>query len=79
MKGLITLDYQGLAVQANRAAWFNATIIAALFGKRPIDWLRSPETERYIQALCKREAEKQGKSEVRKSHFVKTKKGGDLS
>ena len=76
---ILKLDYQGLPVHANREAWFNATQIAAMFGRRPIDWLRLPETERYIRALCKREAEKQGKSEVRKSHFVKTKKGGDLS
>ena len=76
---ILKLDYQGLPIHANREAWFNATQIAALFGRRPIDWLRLPETERYIQALCKREAGKQGKSEVRKSHFVKTKKGGDLS
>ena len=76
---ILKLDYQGLSVHADREAWFNATEIAAMFGRRPIDWLRLPETERYIQALCKREAEKQGKSEVRKSHFVKTKKGGDLS
>ncbi|MDO4640785.1 MAG: KilA-N domain-containing protein [Neisseria sp.] len=75
----LSLDYQGLAVSATHEAWFNATQIAAMFGRRPIDWLRLPETERYIQALCKREAGKQGKSEVRKSHFVKTKKGGDLS
>lgn len=76
---ILKLDYQGLPIHANREAWFNATQIAAMFGRRPIDWLRLPETERYIRALCKREAEKQGKSEVRKSHFVKTKKGGDLS
>ena len=76
---ILKLDYQGLPVHADRKAWFNATEIAAMFGKRPIDWLRLPETERYIQALCEHEAGKQGKSEVRKSHFVKTKKGGDLS
>lgn len=77
---LLTLSYSGGAVTANSEAWFNATEIAAMFGKRPIDWLRLPETERYIEALCKREAEKQGKPEVRKSHFVKSIKGGnDLS
>lgn len=58
---ILKLDYQGLPVHADREAWFNATQIAAMFGRRPIDWLRLPETERYIQALCKREAEKQGK------------------
>lgn len=55
-------------VSANTTGWlqseidgYNATQIAAMFGRRPIDWLRLPETERYIRALCKREAEKQGK------------------
>ena len=50
---ILKLDYQGLPVHANREAWFNATQIAAMFGRRPIDWLRLPETERYIRALCK--------------------------
>ena len=73
----LTLNYNGLPLHANREAWFNATEIAAMFGKRPIDWLRLPETERYIAALCKREAEKQQIAEVRKSHFIKTRKGGN--
>jgi hypothetical protein len=39
-----------------------------------------PETERYIQAFCKREAEKQadsntGKSRITKSRFIKAKRG----
>ena len=72
MKNLITLNYQNMIIHASREAWFNATEIAALFGKRPIDWLRLPETERYITALCKHEADKSGKSEVRKSHFVRS-------
>ena len=72
---LLTLDYNGGGITANREAWFNATEIAAMFGKRPVDWLRLPDTERYIAALCKHEAEKSGKSEVRKSHFTKTVKG----
>lgn len=55
---ILKLDYQGLPVHADREAWFNATEIAAMFGKQPYEWLRLPETERYIQALCKREAEK---------------------
>lgn len=55
------------------AGWFNATEAAKRFGKKSIEWLRLPDTEKYIAALCK-------KAEVGKSHFVKTKKGGsDLS
>lgn len=77
---LLTLDYNGGGITANHEAWFNATEIAAMFGKRPVDWLRLPDTERYIAALCKAEAQKQNKPEVRKSHLVKTIKGGnDLS
>lgn len=67
MKAL-PLNYQGMMIHASRDAWFNATEIAALFGKRPIDWLRLPETERYIDALCQRH-------EVGKSHFIKTSRG----
>ena len=40
---ILKLDYQGLPVHADREAWFNATEIAAMFGRRPIDWLRLPE------------------------------------
>ena len=64
----ITLKWEGIDLHANRDAWFNATEIAALFDKRPIDWLPLPETERYIAALCQR-------YEVRKSHFIKTSRG----
>lgn len=73
MKSVITLQYQDTSLHASREAWFNATEIASMFDKRPIDWLRLPETERYIQALIKREKEKQAKSEVRKSHITKSK------
>ena len=77
---IIKLDYTDRAISATREAWFNATEIAAMFGKQPYEWLRLPETERYIQALCKREAEKQadsntGKSRITKSRFIKAKRG----
>lgn len=83
MKALIPLLYENTALHASREAWFNATEIAAMFGKRPIDWLRLPETEKYIEALIRREASKQAevrKSRIGKSDFIKTYKGGnDLS
>ena len=66
---ILKLDYQGLPVHADREAWFNATEIAAMFGKQPYEWLRLPETERYIQALCKREAEKQADSNTGKGQI----------
>ena len=55
---ILKLDYQGLPVHADREAWFNATEIAAMFGRRPIDWLRLPEgdvfepVESHQQAKC---------------------------
>ena len=81
MKNLITLNYQNMIIHATNEAWFNATEIAAMFGKQPYEWLRLPETKRYLDALIKREAEKidgesdAGKSRITKAHFVKTQKG----
>ena len=81
MKNLITLNYQNMIIHATNEAWFNATEIAAMFGKQPYEWLRLPETKRYLDALIKREAEKidgesdTGKSRITKAHFVKTQKG----
>ena len=83
MKNLITLNYQNMIIHTSREAWFNATEIAAIFGKLPHEWLRLPETNRYLEALIKREASKQaeaGKSRIGKLDFIKTYKGGnDLS
>jgi hypothetical protein len=70
MQRLVKKNYQGLLVQFTGDGWFNATVVAAKFGKRPIDWLRLPEINRYVARLCE-------KSEVKKSHFVKTKRGGN--
>ncbi|UOO81609.1 KilA-N domain-containing protein [Uruburuella testudinis] len=79
---LLILNYNGGGITANREAWFNATEIAAHFGKQVYEWLRLPETERYIAALCKREEEKQensntGKSRITKSSFIRSKRGNN--
>lgn len=65
---VVNADYNGISVSFTGDGWFNATQAAERFGKRPADWLRLPETEKYIGALCR-------KSDVRKSHFTFTKKG----
>lgn len=72
MKNVIQLNFNDQVIHADKSAWFNATEMAALYDKRPIDWLRLPETGRYVDALCLR-------FEVRKSHFVKTVRGGDVA
>lgn len=69
---IVKVDYQGLLVSFDTEAWFNATEAAERFGKRPVDWLRLPDTEKYLSILCRR-------NEVGKSHFVKTRKGGNTA
>ncbi|STZ76857.1 KilA-N domain-containing protein [Bergeriella denitrificans] len=82
MNALVKLDYHNTAIHADREAWFNATEIAAHFGKQVYEWLRLPETERYIAALCKREEEKQansntGFSRITKSSFIRSRRGNN--
>ncbi|QSA98722.1 KilA-N domain-containing protein [Methylococcus sp. EFPC2] len=48
---LIRLAYQELSVGFTREGWFNATGVASHFGKQPHEWLRLPDTERYLRAL----------------------------
>lgn len=68
MSNIIHINYSDSQLDFNADGWFNATIAAAKYSKRPIDWLRLPETGRYLEALCR-------KSDVGKSHFTKTQKG----
>nr|AFA45161.1 Kil A-N domain [Avibacterium paragallinarum] len=69
MSNIITADYNGTQVFFQDDAYLNATAIAAHFNKKPIEWLRLPSTEEYINTLCE-------KAKVGKSHFVKTTRGG---
>ena len=68
---LVTPEYQGLSYDFTEDGLFNATKAAAHFGKRPVDWLRLPDTERYITSLC-------AHHKVRKSHFIKTRRGKNV-
>jgi hypothetical protein len=45
-------DYDGMAASFTGDAWFNATTAAKHFGKRLDNWLKSPETKAYIEALA---------------------------
>ena len=67
---LIVAEYRGNGYSFRDDGWFNATDAARRFGKRPIEWLRLPETERYIAARC-------ASLKVGKSHFVQTSRGGN--
>jgi hypothetical protein len=71
MTTLIVAEYDGKAYNFQADGWFNATLAASRYEKkRPAEWLRLPETKRYLDALCNR-------SKVGKSHFVKTHRGGN--
>lgn len=72
MTALMKFEFNGEGHSFDEQGWFNATEAAKRFDKRPIDWLRLPETEKYISAMCR-------KSKVRLSHFVKTRRGGSTS
>ncbi len=58
-----------ITFQLGEATMVNATEMAKPFGKRPVDWLRLPNTQEFLAKLA----------EVRKSHngFVVTVKGGN--
>lgn len=53
MKNVIPFPYQDKVVRFNVDGWINATDIAKKNGKLPNEWLRLPETKRYIDALAK--------------------------
>ncbi len=66
---LILAEYHGVPYQFTDAGWFNATEAARRFGKKPAEWMRSPETRRYLRALAR-------SCKVEKSHFARTQRGG---
>lgn len=68
MAKLIPLEYQGMPIQANSDAWFNATDMAAIYGKKVHEYLRLPVTTELIAALC--DVHNAGKS-----RFIKSKRG----
>lgn len=53
MSNIIPFPYQGQAVRFNLDGWINATDVAKRFDKRPVDWLRLPDTKEYLGALAK--------------------------
>jgi hypothetical protein len=48
----ILKPYDGLNIPFTSEGYINATVTAAHFGKRPIDFLRLPETKEYVARLC---------------------------
>lgn len=54
MTKLIKIDYQDATYSFNEDGWFNATIAAQKFGKKPLVWLRQRENVEYLVALYRR-------------------------
>lgn len=48
---IIVADYHGLSVSFTDDGWFNATAVAAKYGKNPNEWLRLPATKAYLSAF----------------------------
>lgn len=69
MKQLIAAEFDGQVFSFDEQGWINATEIAGHFGKpEPAQWLRLPDTERYVEALG-------GHLNLGKSQIIKTKRG----
>lgn len=51
MKGLIISQYHGVDCQFNEDGWFNATLVASRYNKQVHEWVRLPETQKYLEAL----------------------------
>lgn len=54
---IISMDFEGDVVAFNADGWINATGAAARFGKEPYEWLRLPDTQRYLDGLKRRSGE----------------------
>ncbi|MGJ8513141.1 hypothetical protein R84981_002766 [Carnimonas sp. R-84981] len=48
MSNVIPMKFEGKSVHFDLNGWMNAADIAKEFGKRPVDWLRQPETVEYM-------------------------------
>lgn len=68
MKGLITSEYDGQELNFNEHGWFNATQAANKFNKSVHEWVRLPDTQKYLEALMRKYG---------KIPYLKTKRGNN--
>lgn len=67
MNNIVPLEYQGQPVQFSTGGWINATDVAKQFGKLPGEWMRLPETKRYMEALASALNEGESRNLIRSS------------
>jgi hypothetical protein len=53
MTNVVPFHYQGQPVRFKSDGWINATDVAKRFGKKPAEWLRLPDTAKYMDALAR--------------------------
>lgn len=68
MKGLFTSQYDGQELSFNENGWFNATQAASKFNKSVHEWVRLPDTKKYMEALIRKYG---------KIPYLKTKRGNN--
>lgn len=68
MKGLITSQYDVQELSFNENGWFNATQAASKFNKSVHEWVRLPDTQKYMEALIRKYG---------KIPYLKTKRGNN--
>lgn len=66
MNNVLKADFNGNLYSFNLDGWFNATEAAKRFGKAPNEWMRLPDTIKYIAALERKYG---------KIPYLKTKRG----
>lgn len=65
---LVRLAYEGHPINIRDDGWFNATEAASKFGRKPVEWIRLPDTIRYMGSLARQ-------LKVGKSHLLRIKRG----
>lgn len=68
---LVRLEYRGWRVPSTEDGWFNATLIADHFGKRLAFWLKTKETQAYIEAVMRHS------NTSKRSDLIRAKRGNN--
>lgn len=53
MSAVVPFHYRGQPVHFDTDGWIKATDVAKRFNKKPSEWLRLPDTARYMDALAR--------------------------
>lgn len=68
---LVRLNYRGWSVPSTEEGWFNATLIAEHFGKRLGFWLKTKDTQAYVEAVMRHS------NTSKRSDLIRAKRGNN--